>query len=153
MRGHYQDIGGDAVDFSGSTVTIVGTKILRVGDKAVSVEWLCQDISDSFEKKISPVDVWIDRAVLHFLLDEEDIEGYFTNVRSVVKKGGHALFAEFSPSGAPKCAGLELHRYSLEELAARLGDGFELVDHFDRTYINPAGDPRPYIYALFKRTA
>ena len=35
----------------------------------------------------------------------------------------------------------------------RLDDGFELVDHFDHTYIKPAGDPRPYLYALFKRVA
>ena len=125
----------------------------RLGSKAASIQWLCQDISDPFAKNIPAIDIWMDRAVLHFLLDEEEIEGYFTNVRSVVKNGGHALFAEFSLNGAPKCAGLELHRYSIEELSDRLGSDFALIDHFNYTYINPAGDSRPYIYTLFKRVA
>jgi SAM-dependent methyltransferase len=125
----------------------------RVGSKAAAIDWLCQDIADPLGASVPEVDVWIDRAVLHFLTDEHDIRGYFKNVSAKLKIGGHALFAEFPPHGAPKCAGLELHRYSLEELTDRLGPDFERVDHFDHTYINPAGDPRPYIYALFKRIA
>ena len=81
--------------------------------------------------------------------DQPDPERAAENRRAAAA----AIFAEFPPHGAPKCAGLELHRYSVEELTQRLGPGFALVDHFDHTYINPAGDPRPYIYALFKRTA
>jgi len=32
-----------------------------------------------------------------------------------------------------------------------LGDRFHLVESFDHLYINRAGDPRPYVYALFER--
>jgi hypothetical protein len=88
---------------------------------------------------------------LHFLIIEEDIAGYFENLKSILKKGGYAIFAEFSISGASKCAGLNLHRYSIEDLSQKLGTSFKLVSHFDHTYINPFGDPRPYIYALYKR--
>ncbi|MCF7849472.1 MAG: class I SAM-dependent methyltransferase, partial [Kiritimatiellales bacterium] len=123
----------------------------RLGDRSSGVDWVCQNIADPLGAAVPDIDIWIDRAVLHFLTEEEDIQGYFRNVTAKVKIGGHALFAEFAPHGAPKCAGLELHRYSIEELTERLGAGFALVDHFDHTYLNPAGDPRPYIYALFKR--
>jgi len=99
------------------------------------------------------IDIWIDRAVLHFLREEEHIQGYFNNLVSALKPGGHALFAEFSTAGAPKCAGLELHRYCIEELSARLGSHFKLISFFDHIYINPDGAARPYIYALFKRIA
>jgi hypothetical protein len=61
------------------------------------------------------------------------------------------MFAEFSLTGAPKCAGLTLHRYSTDEISQRLGSAFKLVSQFDYTYINPFGDPRPYIYVLFKK--
>ena len=61
------------------------------------------------------------------------------------------MFAEFSKTGAPKCAGLTLHRYSIEELSGNLDPSFKLVSDFEYTYINPFGDPRPYIYALYKR--
>lgn len=39
----------------------------------------------------------------------------------------------------------------IEALTQRLGGAFELVSHFDHTYFNPNGDPRPYIYALYRR--
>ena len=123
----------------------------RLGENADSIDWICQDIARSLGTHLPPIDLWIDRAVLHFLTETEAIQGYFTNVRAGVKVGGHVLFAEFPPHGVPKCAGLDLHRYSLEELTERLGDGFMLVDHFECTYMNPAGKPRPYIYALYQR--
>lgn len=123
----------------------------RLGDRSKGIYWLCQDIAQPIQDAIPDIDIWIDRAVLHFLTDEEDIRGYFENVKSILKVGSYAMFAEFSKTGAPKCAGLTLHRYSLEELSERLGSSFTLISHFDHIYINPNGDPRPYIYALFKR--
>lgn len=123
----------------------------RLNGAAKGIDWLCQDIAQPIQGTMPDVDIWIDRAVLHFLTDEADIEGYFENVKSTLKADGHAIFAEFSKTGAPKCAGLVLHRYSLEELSGKLGSSFKLVSHFDYAYINPYGDPRPYIYALYKR--
>ncbi|MFQ5712601.1 MAG: class I SAM-dependent methyltransferase [Candidatus Scalinduaceae bacterium] len=124
----------------------------RLNDEGREIDWLCQDIAQPVQGTIPDVDdIWIDRAVLHFLTDEDDIEGYFENIKSTLKAGGHAMFAEFSRTGAPKCADSTLHRYSIEELSERLGSSFKLVSHFDYTYINPYGDPRPYIYALYKR--
>ncbi len=115
------------------------------------VHWLCQDIAEPITEPLPEVDIWIDRAVLHFLTSDDDIKGYFENLKSILKPGGHAIFAEFSLIGAPKCAGLALHRYSIDELSKKAGPSFTLVSHFDHTYIMPSGDPRPYIYALLKR--
>ncbi|MEW6077878.1 MAG: class I SAM-dependent methyltransferase [Thermodesulfobacteriota bacterium] len=123
----------------------------RLKEGSGKIIWLCQDIAQPITGLIPETDVWIDRAVLHFLTEENDIAGYFKNLTSILKTGGHAIFAEFSLTGAPKCAGLTLHRYSVDELSQRLGAAFTLVSQFDYTYINPSGDPRPYIYALFKR--
>ena len=123
----------------------------KYNDRMLHVQWICQDISKTLPLELNYIDIWIDRAVLHFLTDEDDIKGYFENVKSTLKAGGYAIFAEFSMTGASKCAGLTLHRYSIEELSEILGSLFKLVSHFDNTYINPDGDPRPYIYALYKR--
>jgi SAM-dependent methyltransferase len=112
--------------------------------------WLHHDISKPLPDGIPQVDLWIDRAVLHFLLEEADIQGYFANLHSVIRPGGYVLLAEFSTTGAPKCAGLELHRYSVEEMSDRMGAGFVLVKHEAYTFINPLGDQRPYIYALYR---
>jgi EEF1A lysine methyltransferase 2 len=123
----------------------------RLGDGGNAMHWLCQDISQPLPPDLPAIDIWIDRAVLHFLTAEEEIEGYFKNLRSALRVGGHVLLAEFSKDGAPKCAGLTLHRYSAEELSERVGESFSLVSCFDHTYLNPNGDPRPYIYALYRK--
>lgn len=115
------------------------------------ITYLQHDISKELPDGMGQVDLWIDRAVLHFLLDEDDIQMYFSNLKSTIRSGGYALLAEFALAGAPKCAGLELHRYCVDEMSRRMGPEFILVEHEDYTYINPAGDPRPYVYALFRR--
>jgi hypothetical protein len=63
-----------------------------------------------------------------------------------------SLLAEFSEDGTPKYAGLGLHRYSVEEMTKRIGSGFNLLKEERYTFINPFGDSRPYIYALYKRS-
>jgi len=135
-------------DISNEALNLVRQRLRAGSEKIV---WLCQDIAQPFKEPMPEVDIWIDRAVLHFLTNEDDIKGYFENLKSTLKIGGHAVFAEFSLIGAPKCAGLKLHRYSIDELAINLGSSFKGVSHFDYTYKNPFGDPRPYIYVLFKR--
>jgi hypothetical protein len=123
----------------------------RLHGREKDSDWLCQDISCPIVQNIPPIDIWIDRAVLHFLIDEDSIQGYFANVKANVKKGGYAIFAEFSQTGAKQCAGLSVQQYSIEALSRRLGTSFKLLSHFDYTYINPRGEERPYLYALFQR--
>ncbi len=113
---------------------------------------LHHDISKPLPDSIPMVDIWIDRAALHFLLEEREIEEYFRNLCSRVKVGGHVLFAEFAPDGASMCAGLELHRYSVEEMVERVGVDFVLIEQERYNFISPFGDIRPYIYILFKRS-
>lgn len=135
-------------DISAEALNRVKQKIPKGRD---NISWLCQDIAQPFKKPVPKIDIWIDRAVLHFLTDETDIRGYFSNLASTLARGGHVVFAQFSLMGAPKCAGLTLHRYSAEKLSSRLGPSFTCISRFDHTYINPFGEPRPYIYTLFKR--
>mgnify|MGYP000400660730 CR=1 FL=1 len=114
------------------------------------IEYQVADISQSFEKRYE-VDFWLDRAVLHFLLTETEISGYFDNLRQSVKPGGYVLLAEFAKGGASKCAGLELTQYDITDMQARLGDDFSLIASENYTFINPFEQPRPYIYGLFRR--
>lgn len=123
----------------------------RIGYGQDRLIWVRHDISERLPNGLPHADIWIDRAVLHFLLDEGQIEGYFRNLRFILRQGGFVLLAEFSTVGAPKCAGLDLHRYSIEEMTKRLGEVFELIKHEDYVFINPFGEPRPYVYALYKR--
>lgn len=124
----------------------------RLG-KTEAPSWLQHDLSKPLPVQMPQVDLWVDRAVLHFLLSETDIQTYFRNVTATVRANGYVLLAEFSKVGAPKCAGLEVHRYSIEEMTQRLGKEFKLIHHEDYVFITPFGEPRPYVYALYQRVA
>ncbi len=123
----------------------------KLSNKNEEIIWLCQDIAQPIREKLPDIKLWIDRAVLHFLTDKNDVKAYFDNVKSILTIGGYILFAEFSKTGATKCAGLDLQQYSVEELSANLGTSFKLVSHFDHVYFSPDGNSKPYIYALYKR--
>ena len=108
----------------------------------------------SIAQPLSPAltaDLWFDRAVLHFLQEASDIRGYFNNVRASVKPGGYVLLAEFAKGGATRCAGLDVTQYDVESMQAGLGQAFRLISCDDHVFLNPFGQTRPYVYALFQR--
>jgi SAM-dependent methyltransferase len=122
----------------------------RVGENNISC--VQDDLTHPIHlEKIAPVDLWIDRAVLHFFTEEEDQKTYFDLMKRKVKTGGFAIIAQFHLSGADSCSGLPVKRYSTEILKKTLQDHFVLVDHFERLYIMPSGAERPYVYTLFQR--
>lgn len=101
--------------------------------------------------QLSNIDLWIDRAVLHFFLTEKEQKAYFDLIRETVSSKGYVLIAVFALDGAKKCSGLPLYRYNAEMLSEQLGSDFTLLEHFNHNYINPFGEGRPYIFTLFQR--
>ncbi len=122
----------------------------RVGQEHLTC--IVDDLTSPTElNTISPVDLWIDRAVLHFFTDEKDQKFYFDLINQKVTKGGFVILAEFNLEGAKKCSGLDVKRYSKEALSEKLGANFELIDSFNYIYQMPSGADRPYIYTLFRK--
>lgn len=100
---------------------------------------------------IEPVDLWIDRAVLHFFTEEKDQLTYFNLLKHKIAAKGFALIAEYNLDGAKKCAGLPVYNYNSAMIADELGEDFRLIDHFNFVFTMPSGDLRPYVYTLFQR--
>ncbi|MEE9409254.1 MAG: class I SAM-dependent methyltransferase [Polaribacter sp.] len=123
----------------------------RIGDSS-KVQFLVDDLlNPSKLNELENIDLWNDRAVLHFFLKEEEITSYFNILKKILKPNGFVIIAVFSENGAEKCCGLPLKRYSLEMLQDYLGADFELKNSFNYTFVNPYGAERPYIYSLFQR--
>ena len=113
------------------------------------------DISDEALRLIqieNQTSLWIDRAVLHFLSTEEERLNYFQLLKEKTNAGAYIILAQFSKEGALKCSGLDVCQYDVAMYQQYLGEGFKLVKSFDFLYTNPNGDPRPYIYALFRKS-
>ncbi|NJD76508.1 MAG: class I SAM-dependent methyltransferase [Candidatus Methanoperedens sp.] len=125
----------------------------RLGkEKASLVKWIVDDITEPVHiQNLRDIALWHDRAVLHFLLQENQRRTYLSMIKKSVKKGGYVIIAAFSLKGAKKCTGLEVRNYDHNMLGEFLGKEFVLLDYFDYIYHTPAGMPRPYVYTLFRR--
>ena len=126
---------------------------LRLGsEKSSLVRWIIDDLTDPEElTSLEHIDLWHDRAVLHFFNNPDEQDAYFSLLRKLVKVEGHVIIAAFNLQGAPKCSGLSVHRYDEKMLQGKLGNEFQLKEAFDYTYTQPSGDTREYIYTLFQR--
>ena len=124
----------------------------RLGEDSLKVTFMADDLlNPSRLQELDDVDLWADRAVLHFFLKQEEQEAYFSLLKKVVKINGFVIIAVFALDGAEKCCGLELQRYNAIMLQEKLGKEFNLIEEFNHTFINPYGAERPYIYTLFQR--
>lgn len=120
--------------------------------KSEKVNFVIDDLTNPIKlTSIENVDLWIDRAVLHFFTENKEQDAYFKLLKSKVKKNGFVILAQFNINGAKVCSGLPVHRYNKEMLVEKLGYEFELLESFEYTYITPSGADRPYIYTLFRK--
>ena len=122
----------------------------RLGDRAAAVRWLVADITQA-ELPQAAYDLWHDRAVFHFLRDEEDRRRYVAAVRRSLRPGGHILVATFGPEGPSRCSGLDVVRYTPEELHAEFGGAFEKVGSATEMHSTPWGAEQQFLHALLRR--
>jgi EEF1A lysine methyltransferase 2 len=124
----------------------------RLGKQQDKVKWVVDDLLHPSELSgIGPVDLWHDRAVLHFFTKPAEQEQYFGLLKKLVTSPGFVILATFRAGGATTCSGLPVLGYDAPGLEMKLGSDFEMVEAFDHRYTMPSGDSRKYIYALFKR--
>ena len=117
----------------------------RLGGQASRVLWVEADaLTDTLPA--ASFDVWHDRAVFHFLRDEEDRRRYVAAVRRSLKPGGHILVATFGPEGPSRCSGLDVVRYTPEELHAEFGGAFEKVGSATEMHSTPWGAEQQFVY-------
>jgi hypothetical protein len=117
-----------------------------------NVEFVLDDLTNPSELlKLKHIDLWHDRAVMHFFTEEHQQKTYFDLIKKVVKPTGYVILAEFNLEGAKKCCGLDVINYNETMLQERLGTDFKLLKAFDYTYTQPSGNTREYVYTLFQR--
>lgn len=127
-----------------SDIAIRQTKA-RLGARAKAVTWLAGDIT-RVELPEHRYDFWHDRAVFHFLTDDDARQRYVSIVRHALKPNGHIVVATFGPSGPERCSGLPVVRYRPEGIHARFGDGFRRVGSASETHQTPWGSEQEFVY-------
>lgn len=157
------DVGGGAstlVDdllaggFANLTVLDISSAALEAAKErlgpcsARKVTWLEADITQA-ALPLQAFDIWHDRAVFHFLADEEDRRRYISAMSHALKPGGHIIIATFAADGPLKCSGLNIVRYSPEELRAELGEAFKLIESHEENHLTPFDTTQKFSYCLF----
>jgi SAM-dependent methyltransferase len=122
----------------------------RLEGRADRVQWLTGDaVRYSFVP--DSVDVWHDRAVLHFLTDPSESAAYVENARRALASGGYAVIGCFADDGPEKCSGLPVVRRNAEQIAALCGTAFTLEERRRERHVTPSGAVQSFAYALLRK--
>ena len=121
----------------------------RLGDKGQTVRFIVADLA-AWKPDLT-VDLWHDRAVLHFLTEERDRAAYADALQRAVRPGGFVLISGFAPSGPERCSGLPVVRADPNAIADLLGPDFDLLDAFEEDHQTPSGGRQRFVFTSFRR--
>ena len=121
----------------------------RLGPRAELVDWIVGDVTS--EPALPDVDVWHDRAVLHFLTQLEDQQAYARLAASTVRRGAHAVIGTFAPDGPERCSGLQVQRHDGASMALLLGAPFELLEERRQVHRTPSGAEQRFCWSVLRR--
>ena len=119
----------------------------RLGNKAEKVTWIVADITE-FEPT-EQYDIWHDRAVFHFLTEENNIKKYQDLVAKAVK--GKMVIGTFSKNGPLKCSGLEIKQNDETSLTSNFEANFEKIECFTIDHKTPFDTIQNFIFCSFNK--
>ena len=120
-----------------------------LGDQSNKVKWIAEDILNF--KTEEKFDIWHDRAVFHFLTEQNLIEKYVDLVSRNISNDGYLIIGTFSENGPLKCSGLHVSRYSKQLIQETFIRNFELKDTFHIDHITPFNTTQNFLFSLFKK--
>lgn len=112
----------------------------RLGDPEC-VEWIERDLL--VWEPSRRWSVWHDRAVLHFLVDDDDRASYVGLLRRSLDPGGAFVVGVFAEDGPTECSGLPVRRSSAVDLVELFGD-VEIVAQLRHVHRTPGGTDQPF---------
>lgn len=137
-----------AVDLSEASLAVARA---RLGATASQVQWIVGDVTQ-LQLPSRSIDLWHDRAVLHFLVDESDTHAYVRLARQAIAERGFAVIGGFAADGPEKCSGLLVARRDPEDIAGLFSPFFTLVEGRREMHMTPGGSPQRFAYALLQKT-
>jgi cyclopropane fatty-acyl-phospholipid synthase-like methyltransferase len=140
----YRDL--TAIDLSATALRTVRERLGADGDDVTL------DVADVLDFRPGrQFALWHDRAVFHFLTEEDERQDYRASVERCLAPGGWLVVATFGPDGPTTCSGLPIVRYTHNELAAEF-PGYELVSTSGEDHITPWGGTQQFTAVLMRRS-
>ena len=96
-------------------------------------------------------DIWHDRAVFHFITDREGIKKYISLCNEYINKEGILIIGTFAEDGPLKCSGLEIKRYSVDQISNLFEENFELVESFKMLHKTPFDTEQSFSFCVLRK--
>ena len=96
-------------------------------------------------------DIWHDRAVFHFITDSEGIKKYISLCNEYINKEGVLIIGTFAEDGPLKCSGLEIKRYSVDQISDLFKETFELVESFKMLHKTPFDTEQSFSFCVLRK--
>jgi ubiquinone/menaquinone biosynthesis C-methylase UbiE len=138
-----------AVDISAAALQVTRDHLRERADR---VRWIVSDVTE-LDLPPSSIDIWHDRATLHFLTEPRDARKYVQVASRVVTPGGHAVIGGFASDGPEQCSLLPVVQRDPEQIAELFAKEFALVEARRESHTTPGGSVQRFAYALLRKRA
>ena len=143
------DAGVDHVTLLDLSMSALALTAVRLDERANRVTTIVADVlTHSFDEQY---DAWHDRAVFHFLVEDEQRSAYVSQVLAALRAGGLLVVGTFAEDGPDSCSGLPVARYDADALATEFGDGFARVDARRAEHHTPWDSIQPFTWVVLRR--
>lgn len=123
--------------------------VKRLGKEAEKIKWIIADVVE-FEPT-EKYDLWHDRAVFHFLNEENQINSYVETVNKSLSENGNMIIATFSTDGPKKCSGIEVKQYNELSLNNVFGEFFQNEKYEYIDHETPNGQAQNFLFCRFSK--
>ena len=149
---HLLDAGYTDVSVLDIAESALGQARERLGPDAGRIHWMVGDVLET-SLEAGHLALWHDRAVFHFLHEEEERLRYRKQVEQALRPDGVLILGSFRPGAPPKCSGLPVRHHSGAELEAFFGGKFALETTLETTHVTPGGVEQDYVFVRMRRTS
>ena len=139
---NYTDI--SLVDISSNALKEVKERLQNKSLNFIETDILNFNSNDKY-------DIWHDRAVFHFITDREGIKKYISLCNEYIKKEVILIIGTFAEDGPLKCSGLEIKRYSVDQISALFKETFRLVESFKMLHKTPFNTEQSFSFCVLKK--
>jgi len=120
-------------------------------DKALKVKWVVGDITQFRDGFSSVFNVWHDRAVFHFLTDDDSRKRYVSALHQNTDIGSIVIMGTFAIGGPTTCSKLNIEQYDADKMSLVLGPHFELLHQEEEEHVTPSGSVQLFWYGVYRK--
>ena len=132
------------VDISSNALTEIKERLQNKSLNFIETDILNFNSNDKY-------DIWHDRAVFHFITNPEGIEKYISLCNKCINNQGILIIGTFAEDGPLKCSGLEIKRYSVDQISGLFKETFELVESFKMLHKTPFDTEQSFLFCVLRK--